>query len=752
MSGKPKKPAPRPSKRQILEFIRQGPGRVGKREIARAFSLGAADRVWLKEMLKELQSEGAVGRTRARRLVPAGTLPEVALLDVVETDIDGELIARPVEWKGEGPPPRVILTGEGKGRAAGLGHVGVGDRVLARVKRIGEGLFEGRFMRLVHVAPEQVVGVFTALGPAKQVGGRIQPTDRRQRYELVVQAHNTLGAASGELVLADVLPGRGHGLREAKVRERLGPIGSARSLSLVAIHTHDIPTVFSPETLAAAKAAKPVALGHRTDLRAVPLVTIDPEDARDHDDAVWAAPDDDPDNRGGWHVIVAIADVAHYVRPGGALDKDARLRGNSVYFPDRVVPMLPEALSADLCSLVEGEPRACLAAHMWFDAHGNKRKHRFSRGLMRCAASLHYGQVQRARDGEPDAVCAPLMATVIEPLYGAFAALRAARERREPLALELPERRVLLGADGHIRAVVPRPHYDSHRLIEEFMIAANVCAAETLEEARQPCMYRVHDEPAHEKVEALREFLDSLGLRFAKGQVLKPALFNRVLRHVEGTPQAHLVNQVVLRSQSQAAYSPDNIGHFGLALRRYAHFTSPIRRYADLLVHRALIGGLRLGDGGLSGEEAGAFAAIADHISMTERRAMTAERDALDRFTAAYMADRVGATFAGRIDGVTRFGLFVELAESGADGLIPISALGDDFYIHDERLHALVGRRTGRTFRLGDEIEVRLAEAELVTGSLRLELVSAGGERRARRGRTPPARRAERRSERRRRP
>jgi ribonuclease R len=344
------------------------------------------------------------------------------------------------------------------------------------------------------------------------------------------------------------------------------------------------------------------------------------------------------------------------------------------------------------------------------------------------------------------------MATVIEPLYGAFAALRAARERREPLALELPERRVLLGADGRIRAVVPRPHYDSHRLIEEFMIAANVCAAETLEEARQPCMYRVHDEPAHEKVEALREFLDSLGLRFAKGQVLKPALFNRVLRHVEGTPQAHLVNQVVLRSQSQAAYSPDNIGHFGLALRRYAHFTSPIRRYADLLVHRALIGGLRLGDGGLSGEEAGAFAAIADHISMTERRAMTAERDALDRFTAAYMADRVGATFAGRIDGVTRFGLFVELAESGADGLIPISALGDDFYIHDERLHALVGRRTGRTFRLGDEIEVRLAEAELVTGSLRLELVSAGGERRARRGRTPPARRAERRSERRRRP
>lgn len=727
--AKLKKSAPLPSKEQILEFVRGAPGRVGKREIARAFQIGGADRIWLKRTLKELESEGRIDRGHGRRLAPAGTLPEVAVIDIAETDIDGELIGRPADWRGEGPPPRVLVAP----LATELGTIGIGDRILARLTRVDEKSYEGRYIRRLQAAPDRIVGVYAVVGR----DGRIQPTDRRARDEFTVRREFALGAENGEVVLAEVVPGRGLGLREARVKERLGRIGEARSISLIAIHAHDIPDRFPDDTLQEAKAARPVALAKRADLRKLPLVTIDPEDARDHDDAVWAEPDNDPQNPGGWHAVVAIADVGHYVKPAGALDREARKRGNSVYFPDRVVPMLPPELSADLCSLVPGEGRPCLAVHIWLDAHGNKRKHRFERGLMRSAASLEYGQVQRAWDGHADESCAPLMEDVIAPLYGAYAALRAARERRGPLAIELPERKVEIGADGFIAAVRPRPHFDSHRLIEEFMIAANVCAAETLEQVRLPCMYRVHEEPTREKIAALAEFLDSLGYRLAKGQVLKPALFNRILAQAAGTPHDHLINQVVLRAQTQAYYAPDNLGHFGLALRRYAHFTSPIRRYSDLLVHRALIAGLKLpGHGALSPDEIAGFGSIAEHISMTERRAMAAERDAMDRFTAAFMAARVGATFAGRINGVTRFGLFVELSDTGADGLVPIASLGDDYYIHDETRHALVGRHSGRTFRLGDEVEVRLKDSDVVTGSLRLELLYDRSER-GRRGRAP---------------
>ncbi|MGQ0676352.1 MAG: ribonuclease R, partial [Rhodospirillales bacterium] len=505
-----------------------------------------------------------------------------------------------------------------------------------------------------------------------------------------------------------------------------GSMDNPRAFSLIAIHTHDIPVAFPAEALAEAERALPVPLGKRTDLCAVPLVTIDGADARDFDDAVWAEPDPDPDNRGGWHAVVAIADVAWYVRPGGALDRAARRRGNSVYFPDRVVPMLPEKLSNDLCSLRPNEDRAVLAVHLWFDGDGNKRGHRFLRGLMRSSARLTYEQVQAAQDGRPDDGTAPLLEPVIRPLYGAFRALVSERERRGTLDLDVPERKAVLDDQGRVTAIDRRQRLDSHRLIEELMIAANVAAAETLERARQPCMYRVHDAPTLEKAEALRDFLGPLGYRLAKGQVLKPIQFTHILKQARGRPEAQVVNEVVLRSQALAQYSPDNIGHFGLALRRYAHFTSPIRRYADLMVHRGLIAGLELGEGGLPRGEPEDFAALGDLLSDCERRAVSAERDAADRYVASFLAGRVGESFPGRVSGVTRFGLFVSLSETGADGLVPISSLPRDYYDHDERGHRLVGRSTGRQYRLGEAAEVRLKEANPATGGLIFELLEGG--------------------------
>ncbi len=672
------------------------------------------------------------------------------MLDVVGTDLDGEVLARPAAWDPADPAPTIYL---GPGRT-GTPAVGVGDRVLARLKRSGPDEYAATPIRALPRSAERVVGVFERHGD----GGRIKSTDRRQRDELQVARADQGPARHGDLVVAEVIPTGKLGLRQARVVERLGVLGEPRSVSLIAIHSHDIPTEFDPAALALAAAAKPVTLGHRTDLRAVPLVTIDGADARDFDDAVFAEPDGDPANPDGWHLIVAIADVAHYVRPGDALDQAAHERGNSVYFPDRVVPMLPEQLSNDLCSLRPHEDRACMAVHIWIDREGNKLSHRFVRGLMRSAARLTYEQAQRLRDGKLAPDDGAPMTRVIEPLYGAYRALARAREARGTLDLDLVERQVVVDPSGAVTAIVPRPRLDSHRLIEEFMILANVCAAETLEAAGQPCMYRIHDTPSAEKLEALRGFLDGLHIRFPKGQVVKPRNFMQILKGVADTPQQAMVNEVVLRSQAQAAYSPENIGHFGLALRRYAHFTSPIRRYADLLVHRGLIKGLGLGPDGLpAGTTAAVFQRIGEQISATERRAAQAEREVVDRYTAAYLAAQIGARFAGRISGVTRFGIFVKLSETGADGLVPMRALPSDYYHHDERNHRLVGKRTRRTFTLGDPVEVTLAEADVVTGGLLLALAENGGEtasagkpaaapraRHGSHGRAGPARRARR--------
>jgi ribonuclease R len=704
-----------PTREEIIDFIAESPGPVGRRDIVRAFKVPPGERVALKGLIKEVERSGSVERGAKRRLAPIGGFPEIGIIEITAIDLDGEMTARPLAWRGEDAPPKIYVVAE-----RGAPALGVGERAVVRFARLSDSTYEARIIRALGGAPDRVLGIFRR----DRDGGRLEPTDRKIRNEFRIALADADGATDGEIVLAEVLPGRRLGLPQARVVERIGDSADPRAFSLIAIHAHGIPTEFPADALRLAEKAKPVTLGERADLRDVPLVTIDGADARDFDDAVWAEPD--PRHEGGWHILVAITDVAWYVRPGDALDRAARERGNSVYFPDRVVPMLPEALSNELCSLKPGVERAVMAVHLWLDAEGRVHRHRFERGLMRSAARLIYEEVQAAVDGRPNDKTGPLVEPVLRPLYGAFRALERARQRRGTLDLDLPERRILLAPSGRVARIEPRQRLDSHRLIEEFMIAANVAAAEELERLRRPCMYRVHDSPDPAKLAALREFLDSIGihgLTLAKGQVVRPRHFSDILHRARGTPYETLVNELVLRSQAQAVYSPANIGHFGLALRRYAHFTSPIRRYADLLVHRALIAGLDAGAGGLPPVEAKDFAALGEHISMTERRAAAAERSALDRYTAAFLAERVGASFAGRVNGVTRAGLFVTLDETGADGLVPIRTLPDDYYDHDEAHHRLVGRRFGRVYTLGDPVSVRLAEANTVTGSLAFTLL-----------------------------
>ncbi len=727
MPRKPKKkplPAGLPSREAILAFIADHPGKAGKREIARAFNITGADRIGLKRLLREMADDGQIDgrRTKLRR---PGDLPSVTVLRVDRIDDQGDLVAVPLEWDAEwGDAPLIVIATE-TGRKARRAEVpGIGDRVLARLVPDGE---NGGFLaRIIEVLPKPaaaVLGVYRDLDRE----ARIVPVNRRAK-ELTVQPGGGAGARDGELVTIEIAHEGRYRLPQAKVIERIGDVSSEKAISLIALEEHGIPYVFPRQAVSEADSIQPLGSStgdpRREDWRDLPLITIDPADARDHDDAVHAMPD--PDNPGGHVVTVAIADVAFYVRSGSVLDKEAVKRGNSVYFPGRVVPMLPERISNDLCSLREAEDRPAMAVRMTFDADGHKTGHRFHRVTMRSAAKLSYDAAQAAIDGTPDEHTAPLLEPVLKPLWTAYRALAKARDARKPLAIDMPERKVLLTASGAVDRILVPPRLEAHRLIEEFMIQANVCAAETLESKRVPFVYRSHDEPSYEKLEALRDFLGSLDMRFSKSGSVRPEHFNHVLAKFEGTANAIIVNEVVLRSQAQAEYAVDNIGHFGLNLRRYAHFTSPIRRYADLIVHRALIATLQLGPGGMAVGDEPKLERIAGEISLAERRAMKAERDTVDRLIAAWLADRVGARFAGHIRGVTRAGLFVELDETGADGFVPISTLGKDYYEYHADHHRLAGRQSGETFRLGDAVEVRLVEALPFAGAMRFEMESEG--------------------------
>jgi ribonuclease R len=732
---------PFPSKDDLVAFIGNRPGKIGMREIARAFGMKNADRAALKGMLRELSDEGRVERRR-RKLHHPGTLPHVVLADVAARDADGELIAVPTEWDEveHGPAPKIRVHATRRARPSEV--VGVGDRALLRIEKSDEKddaiRHSGRVIKLITRSKQRVLGIFRS---SRGGGGRLEPIDKKQLGQEVAIAPGAEGQArDGDLVAAEVGAGRsGYGAASAQIKERLGALTTERAISLIAIHAHSIPHIFPAAVLAEAQAATPADLADREDWRDLPLITIDPADAKDHDDAVHAAHDTDPKNPGGFTISVAIADVAHFVRPSGALDREALLRGNSVYFPDRVVPMLPERISNDLCSLTPGENRAALAVRIVVGADGRKRSHGFHRVLMRSVAKLSYVQAQAAIDGWPDDATGPLLASVLEPLYAAYRSLKRSRDERAPLDLDLPERKIVLTAHNTVDRVVTPERLDAHRLIEEFMILANVAAAETLERARMPLVYRVHDEPDPERVNALREFLQSLDISLSKSGALRAAQFNRILERVKGREVEKLVNEVVLRTQAQAEYAAENYGHFGLNLRRYAHFTSPIRRYADLIVHRGLIRALKLGDGGLpENQDIATLAEIGAQISAAERRAMKAERETFDRLLAHFLADRIGATFEGHISGATRAGLFVKLDDTGADGFIPARTVGAEYFRYHEDRHALIGDRSGESYRLGDRVTVRLVEAAPVAGALRFELLSEG--RHAAAGRSPPRR------------
>ena len=717
-----------PSREEILTFLREHEGKAGKREIARAFNIKGDARVGLKKLLAEMAAEGSLSGTK-RDMHEKGKLPPVTVLEVTGRDSDGDLIARPAVWKdADGEPPTVLVLTHRARAEERDAAIGIGDRVLARVTELDEpdveGLrYEAEAIKILPRDRRRLLGIFRT---RKGGGGTIEPVDRKELRAWSVRPGNDGHAKDGDLVRFDLSAKHRHSMTEARVLETLGNPDDQRQISLIAVHAHGLPDDFPASVIAESEALTSFTVDGRTDLRKTPLLTIDPVDARDHDDAVYAEPDGDPKNGGGFVVIVAIADVAHYVRPGTRLDKEAQLRGNSVYFPDRVVPMLPERISNDLCSLRELEDRPCLAVRMIFDASGKKRRHEFQRAVMRSAAKLSCQEAQAAIDGNVSEKCAPLMQSALLPLWQAYAALARARDQRAPLDLDLPERKILLDGEGRVARVVIPERLDAHRLIEEMMIQANVAAAETLEQAKMPPVYRVHDEPSKEKLKNLRDFLETLDLKLAVGTGLKPEAFNRILERAKSLPVPELVNEVILRSQAQAEYTPQNIGHFGLNLAKYAHFTSPIRRYADLLVHRALIRGLKLGDDGIEDREIARLADTAKEISDAERRAMAAERETIDRLIAAHLADRIDATFEGRIAGVTRSGLFVKLKGTGADGFVPVSTLGQDFFSHVEEAHALVGNRSGETFQLGDPVTVRLVEVIPSAGAIRFEVLTPG--------------------------
>lgn len=718
-----------PPREVILRFISEHPEQASKRELAKAFGLKGESRIALKSLLRELEEDGMVQKSR-KSLIRPGALPPITVLDITTRDKDGGLIGRPADWADEnGVAPAVMIkqssspagrNGKGKAPVAGMG-----DRVLAKIFAAvdrGGPAYTARIIKVIDKRKGASMGVFRETPGG---GGRLMPIERRGE-EMVIDPDYTGDAKDGDLVEVEVARLGRFGLPRAKVLSVVGSVASEKAISMIAIHAHGIPHVFPAAVIAEADAAKPATMSHREDWRSLPLITIDPADAKDHDDAVYAELDPSPDNPDGVVVTVAIADVSWYVRPHSPLDREALKRGNSVYFPDRVVPMLPERISNDLCSLKEGVDRPALAVRMIFSKEGRKAGHTFHRIMMKSAAKLSYQQAQAAIDGQPDDKTGPMLEPILKPLWHAYEIMKKGRERRQPLELDMPERKILLKEDGTVDRVFVPPRLDAHKLIEEMMIQANVAAAETLEKRKQVLIYRIHDGPTLAKQEVLREFLKTLDIVLAKGGNVRANSFNGILAKAEGTPHQTMVNEMVLRSQSQAIYSPDNIGHFGLNLMKYAHFTSPIRRYADLIVHRALVGSLGFGEGGITPDEEAVLDDIAAEISTFERRAMAAERETVDRLIAHHLAGKVGAEFEARVGGVTKSGLFVTLPDYGADGFIPISTLGTDYFIYDEAHQALTGEKTGLGYRLGDEVTVRLVEAVPLAGALRFEMLSDG--------------------------
>jgi ribonuclease R len=695
-----------PDREAILAFVRQTPSSVGKREIARAFGLHGDEREALKALLRDMEEEGLLASGPGRTLHKAGGLPRVAVLLVQSAD-GARIVAVPETWAGEGAAPKVIVAAAGRGRNAGKRErYEVGDRLLTRI--------EGEHPKYLGTVIKRLArGHAVLLGVVRknEEGALIlRPVDKRERKTWPL--HHGSEAVPGELVRAEL---KGSGARTvAHVVERMGDPFGGRSLSAISIAAKGIPQDFPHGVELDAERAGSGDLGPREDWTQIPFITIDPADARDHDDAVWTEKDGS-----GWRLLVAIADVSWFVRPGSALDRNAFDRGNSVYFPDQVVPMLPEALSAGACSLKAGGDKAVLAASMRVTKDGEVESFSFHRARIRVAENLAYETAQAVMDGNADSA---LKETVLAPLWGCWRALATARAKRAPLELDLPEKRVVLDADGNVAGIVVRERLQAHQVIEDMMIAANVAAAKALESKKAPVMYRDHEAPDREKLSSLKEYLGTLGISFALGQVVTPATFNRVLERTKERPDFEEVSTAVLRSQTQAYYAPRNTGHFGLSLGSYGHFTSPIRRYADVCVHRSLVRAFKLGEGGLADGAEQRFAAIGEHISFTERRAMEAERETLDRYIARHLTSVVGQVVRARISGVQAFGFFAVVDGIGGDGLVPVSALGAERFRFDEAGRFLEGTESGTRFAQGQRLDLKLEEADPATGGLRFSL------------------------------
>ena len=714
------KPSAAPTREQVLQYIGENPTKTSKRDIARQFGVKGDARIGLKALIKTLREEGILER-QGKTLVSPSTLPPVGVVEIIGRDKDGDLLGLLTRWneRKDGRAPTISIqaqTGSGK-------KAGIGDRALARISRNKEqgASYTAQVMKLLEREKDTILGILRQQGEHF----RLEPANRKQK-EVEIDNEALGGGVEGDLVEVQTARGKKYGLARGKVVNVIGSYKTEKALSMIAIHEHDIPYIFPENVLIEAQEAQAVSAKNmgakREDWREVPLITIDPADAKDHDDAIFAEQHSD----GGFIVTVAIADVSWHVRPGSAMDIEALKRSNSVYFPDRVVPMLPERISNDLCSLKEGVDRPALAVRMIFEADGRKRSHTFHRILMRSPAKLSYGQAQGAIDGQADEASAQILEKVLKPLWAAYACLKKGRDQRQPLEINVPERKILLKDDGTVDRVIVPDRLDAHKLVEEFMIQANVAAAESLEQKKQNLIYRVHDQPSMSKLESFRDFLKTMDMSLTRSGNLRPEHFNAILNAVQDSDNMDLVNQVVLRSQSQAEYSPQNLGHFGLNLARYAHFTSPIRRYADLIVHRALVASLGLGEGGLTRHEEAQLDVIAADISLNERRASKAERNTVDRLIAAHLSQSIGERFIGRINGVTRAGLFVTLSDTGADGFVPISSISNEYLIYDAPSHSIYGEKTHLTFQLGQQVEVKLLEAAPVAGSLLFEMLSEG--------------------------
>ena len=715
-----------PDRQTVLDFLKDNPDATTKQDIARGLKVKGRERQTLRGILKELEAEGSLTKTGKRAWARSDEPPPTSVIAFERTNKHGDLMARAVGKEGPYGPELIFdgYTGKTRGPAPG-----VGDRGLARLKET-DGVWTARLMKLFETRDEErpITGVYLRT----ERGGRVKPASRKIKHELHIREADTNGAEDGDLVVALPFPQRGHGPVRGRIQEIIGRQEDPRAASLLAIAAHDIPTEFPRAVIDQAKSHKPAKV-KRTDLRETPLITIDPADARDHDDAVFAEVLED-----GFRVIVAIADVAAYVTPDSPLDQEALKRGNSTYFPDRVVPMLPFELSADACSLKEDQDRPCMAIEIIFDKSGTKRAHKFLRATMRSAGALSYEEAQAAIDGRPTKRAEALLEPVLRPLWQAYGALSQSRARRAPLELDLPERKVEIGEDGSVTGIHTKERFDAHKLIEEFMIQANVCAAEELEKRGSGLLYRVHDAPSDAKIAALADFLKTLDIKWPLGERTQTHRFNRILSDFDETEHSEAISEIVLRTQSQAIYSPENIGHFGLNLKKYAHFTSPIRRYSDLIVHRALIRSLKFGPDGVTDKQLAQLDEISEHLVRTERRSMAAERDATDRYLALFLADRVGAEFDGRITGVTASGLFVRLHETGADGFCPASRISQEYWRYQEAAQALIGENSGKRYELGQSVRVRLTEVTPLEGGLLLELLSDPKPRRA--GEKMPAR------------